>query len=181
MTTLADIQRHLGVPADGVIGPVTIAAIARALGLERRRINAAGRALIREFEGCALTAYPDPASGGAPWTIGYGHTGPDVAPGKTIDQAEADALLDADLARCEAAVAAAAPEAGDNQFAALVSLAFNIGAGALRKSTLLRLHNAGDHAGAQAQFARWIYASGKPLYGLERRRRAEAALYGRRA
>lgn len=181
MTTLADIQRHLGVPADGLIGPVTIAAIARALGVEGRRINAAGRALVREFEGCVLTAYPDAASGGAPWTIGYGHTGPDVSPGQTITQAEAEALLDADLGRFESAVAAATPEAGDNQFAAMVSLAFNIGAGALRKSTLLKLHNAGDFAGAKAEFTRWVYASGKKLYGLERRRRAEADLYGRRA
>lgn len=181
MTTLADIQRHLGVPADGLIGPVTIAAIARALGLEGRRVSPAGRALIREFEGCVLTSYPDPASGGAPWTIGYGHTGPDVTRGKSISKTEAEALLDADLVRFESAVAAAAPSASDNQFAAMVSLAFNIGARAFAGSTLLKKHNAGDHAGARAEFARWVFASGKKLYGLERRRAAEAALYGRGA
>ena len=57
-----------------------------------------GWTLLKTWEGCRLSAYPDPASGGAPWTIGYGHTGPDVVPGLTITQQQADALLQKDVA-----------------------------------------------------------------------------------
>ena len=61
------------------------------------RVSEAGMRLIKESEGCVLKAYPDPATGGEPWTIGYGHTGSDVRPGKVIDQDEADRLLDEDV------------------------------------------------------------------------------------
>jgi lysozyme len=57
-----------------------------------------GWTLLKAWEGCRLSAYPDPASGAAPWTIGYGHTGPVVAPGLTITQQQADALLQKDVA-----------------------------------------------------------------------------------
>ena len=60
--------------------------------------------LIRRWEGCRLSAYPDPASGGAPWTIGYGHTGAEVTAGLTITQAQAERWLLDDLAAAEAAV-----------------------------------------------------------------------------
>lgn len=141
----------------------------------RRRINAAGLALIKEFEGLRLTAYRDPVG---VLTIGYGSTGPHVRPGMTITEAEADALLQRDLERFEKVVAELDPKATDNQFAALVSFAFNLGADALRRSTLLRKHIQGDYAGAKAEFARWKYAGGKVLNGLIRRRAAEAELYG---
>lgn len=141
----------------------------------QRAINSAGLDIIRDFEGLRLTAYRDPVG---ILTIGYGHTGPDVFAGKSITQAEAESILKADLARFEKAVSGLAPKATDNQFSAMVSLAFNIGEGAFGKSTLLKLHNAGDYAGAQKQFSRWVHAGGKRLKGLERRREAEAKLYG---
>ena len=155
-----------------------------ALGVDRndivppapRRINDAGLALIKDFEGCKLTAYRDPVG---ILTIGYGSTGPHVKPGMTITQDEADALLRADLDRFEKAVSEMAPNATGNQFAALVSLAFNVGEANLRKSTLLKKHLAGDREGAKAEFARWKYAGGKELKGLVRRRAAEADLYGK--
>ena len=63
-----------------------------------------GWTLLKTWEGCRLSAYPDPASGGGPWTIGYGHTGPDVVPGLTITQQQADALLQKDVAHAASAV-----------------------------------------------------------------------------
>lgn len=148
---------------------------------ERREINKAGLELIKSFEGMVLKAYPDPGSGGDPWTIGYGHTGPDVYKGLVITEAQADELLRADLRKFEDAVFRLVGwHATDNQFSALVSFAFNVGAGegGLKTSTLLRKHNAGDYAGARAEFARWNRAANKVMAGLTRRRAAEANLYG---
>ncbi len=146
-----------------------------------RKTSADGRALIKSFEGERLTAYADPATGGDPWTIGVGHTGPEVKRGLKITSAQSDAYLAADLARFEKAVNRLAPNTTQNQFDALVSFAFNVGERNLETSTLRRLHNAGDYAGAQAQFARWNKAAGKVMAGLTRRRAAEAALYGAKA
>lgn len=140
----------------------------------RRRIGVAGLALVKEFEGCKLVAYKCPAG---VWTIGYGSTGSHVRPGMKISAARAEELLREDLERFELAVAKAAPTANDNQFDALVSFAFNLGEEALRTSTLLRKHKAGDFAGAAAQFHRWNKAGGRVLAGLVRRRAAEAKLY----
>ena len=67
-------------------------------------LTPAGYRLIQSWEGCRLQAYPDPASGGAPWTIGYGHTGPEVKPGLVISQEQADAWFKSDVARFESAV-----------------------------------------------------------------------------
>jgi len=181
MTTLADIQRHVGVPADGKLGPVTLGALAKVLGITeptRRTINAAGLDIIKESEGLRLKAYPDPGTGGAPWTIGYGHTGADVSPGLVITEAKADELLRSDIARFEDAVAKlVGANATDNQFSALVSFAFNVGAEALRTSTLLRKHNEGDYVGAANEFPKWVKAAGKTLPGLVKRRQREQALY----
>lgn len=143
---------------------------------EHRRINAAGLALIKQFEGLELKAYVDPVGA---LTIGYGSTGPHVKPGMVITEAEAEDLLRDDLARFEKAVASMCPVATDNQFAAMVSLAFNAGAGegGFKTSTLRRKHNEGDHMGAAAEFARWNKAGGRVLNGLVRRRAAEAQLY----
>lgn len=151
-----------------------------------RRINGAGVAIIKHFEGLALKAYKCPAG---VWTIGYGHTGPDVVPGLVITEARADALLAVDLARFEAGVARLAPVTTDNQFSALVSFAFNVGldedddtvAEGLGDSTLLRKHNAGDYEGAAREFAKWNKANGVILSGLDRRRAMEADLYRRAA
>lgn len=145
---------------------------------ERREINRAGLELIKSFEGLKLKGYLCPA--GIP-TIGYGHTGAGVRVGQVITEAQAEELLRADLRRFEDAVfKLVGYHATDNQFAALVSFAFNVGAGegGLKTSTLLRKHNAGDYAGAKAEFARWNRAGGRVLPGLTRRRAAEASLYG---
>lgn len=142
--------------------------------MTRRSINREGLELVKQFEGCKLKAYVCPAG---ILTIGYGSTGKHVKPGMVITQDQAEELLRSDLRRFEDAVAAAAPKATDNQFSAMVSLAFNIGIGALQRSTVLRRHLAGDHAGAADAFLMWNKAGGKVLAGLTRRREAEAALY----
>ncbi|MDT4321834.1 lysozyme [Klebsiella aerogenes] len=141
-----------------------------------------GIALIKDFEGCRLTAYPDPGTGGAPWTIGYGWTlpvdGKPVRPGMTIDQAIADRLLKAGLVSYENDVLKIVKvKLTQGQFDALVSFAYNIGSRALSTSTLLKKLNAGDIKGAADEFLRWNKAGGKVLNGLTRRREAERALF----
>jgi lysozyme len=140
----------------------------------QRKIGPEGIALIKQFEGCELTAYKDPVG---ILTIGYGSTGPHVKPGMTITEAEAEALLRKDLSRFEAAVEKLAGTASQGQFDAMVSLAFNIGEGAFGKSTLLKLHKTGNYPGAASEFGKWVRAGGKVLKGLVRRRAAEAELY----
>ena len=136
-----------------------------------------GRKLIKDFEGVVLKVYPDPATGGEPWTAGVGHTGPDVKPGMKVTRELADAWLTADLAKFEKVVGGAAPVATQNQFDAMVSLCFNIGPGNFLRSTLLKKHKAGLYGAAAAQFAVWNRAAGKIMAGLTRRRAAEAELY----
>lgn len=143
-----------------------------------RTINDAGLALIKKFEGCVLEAYPDPGTGGDPWTIGVGHTGPEVEPGMTITEAEAMDLLRRDLDAAEAGVERLVQVyVTDNQFSAMVSLAFNIGLGAFGRSTLLRLLNSSDDQGAADQFAVWKRSGGRVMDGLVRRRAAERDLF----
>ena len=149
-------------------------AIAEARGLGARKISAAGLDLIKRSEGLRLQAYRCPAD--VP-TIGYGSTGPHVRMGMTITVQEAEDLLTEDLRRFEAGVAKLAPDASQGEFDALVSFAFNLGLDALKNSTLLRKHRAGDKAGAAAEFGRWVFADKKRLPGLVTRRAAEAALY----
>ncbi|MGG7931354.1 lysozyme [Klebsiella aerogenes] len=141
-----------------------------------------GIALIKGFEGCRLTAYPDPGTGGTPWTIGYGWTlpvdGKPVRPGMTIDQATADRLLKTGLVSYESDVLKIVKvKLTQGQFDALVSFAYNIGSRALSTSTLLKKLNAGDIKGAADEFLRWNKAGGKVLNGLTRRREAERALF----
>ena len=114
------------------------------------------------------------------YTIGYGHYGPDVIPGTTITEAEAEHLLTADIVDTERAVSNAT--AGWNlkqcQFDALVSLAFNVGVNAFRNSTLLKLVKQGaDEATIRAEFGKWCHSGGRVLKGLQRRRQAEADLF----
>lgn len=144
-------------------------------------------ALIQEFEGCAkkapdgdFSAYPDPGTGAEPWTIGWGTTGPDIRPGLVWTQAQCDSRFTADVDAFAGKVAALLGSAAttQHQFDAMVSFAYNLGIENLASSTLLKLHKAGNYAAAQGQFARWDEAAGKVLPGLERRREAEAALYG---
>lgn len=136
----------------------------------------AGIALIKSFESRALHAYPDPATGGDPWTNGYGHTGEDVIPGQTIDEAQAERWLAADLFRFERAVDSVGPLT-QNQYDACISLAYNIGVANFDHSTLVRMLQNGDTAGAAGQFERWNKAGGKVMAGLTRRRAAERALF----
>ncbi|NJL48487.1 MAG: lysozyme [Leptolyngbyaceae cyanobacterium SM2_5_2] len=146
------------------------------------RINPKGLHIVKVFEGLSTRAYPDPGTGGEPWTIGYGHTTaagpPRVYPGLTITAAQAEEILKRDLNVFERAVANAVtrPPTSD-QFAAMVSFTFNVGSGNFRSSTLLKKHNAGDFARAANEFQKWVYANGKVLQGLVRRRKAERALY----
>ena len=147
-----------------------------------------GIKLIQSFEGCAkkradgaYDAYPDPGSGGDPWTIGWGSTGPDIKRGVVWTQKQCDDRFASHVgefaANVEKAIGGAATT--QHQFDAMVSLAYNIGMGNFSASTLLRKHKAGDRAGAQAQFAVWNKAAGKVMAGLTRRRAAEAALYAK--
>lgn len=134
--------------------------------------------IIREFEGLSLNAYPDPASGGDPFTIGYGATGPGIRPGVKWSLEQAEARLAADIQRFMDGVSALLKiRPTDSQLAAMTSLAFNVGLSAFAKSTLLRKFNAGDVKGCAKEFDRWVYASGKKMKGLERRRKAERALF----
>lgn len=150
-----------------------------------RSVGPRGTALIKQFEGCArrradgqFEAYPDPGTGAAPWTIGWGATGAEIHTGLVWSQAECDARLARDLVRYARDVsrAIAAAPTMPNQFDALVSFHYNTGA--IAKATLTKLHVAGRHAEAAAEFGKWVNAGGKRLPGLVRRRRAEAALYG---
>ena len=138
-----------------------------------------GIALIKEFEGCKLTAYQDSVG---VWTIGYGWTQPvDVKPiraGMTIKQETAERLLKTGLVSYESDVSRLVKVSlTQGQFDALVSFTYNLGARSLSTSTLLRKLNAGDYAGAADEFLRWNKAGGKVLNGLTRRREAERALF----
>lgn len=131
--------------------------------------------LICSFEGFQSKAYICPAG---VLTIGYGHTGPDVKKGMVITQQQGKELLAKDLARFENAVNSTVKvPINQNQFDAMVSLAFNIGANAFAGSTLAKKINAKDYAGAAEQFPRWNKGGGKVLTGLVRRRAAEKLLF----
>lgn len=136
--------------------------------------NEAGINLIKSFEGCRLTAYQDIVG---IWTIGYGDT-ENVHPGMVITQTEADNRLAKRLTPFETGVAACAKvPLTDNQFAALVAFAYNLGLHSLERSSLLAKLNDGDAAGAADEFLKWNRAGGKVVAGLTRRRTAERALF----
>lgn len=186
----------------GVIGPQTAGIyfnvlIARELfPSQDRRINQAGLDLIKEFEGYAsrtfqsgpkrdqlvpnggVTAYFDPVGIA---TIGFGNTDsvkPEDVDVKVITLQEAEDLLRQDLATAEDAVSSLITvPLNDNQFAALVSFTFNLGAGTLEDSTLRRLLNGGDYQGAAGQIPRFVFGGGEVLPGLVRRRAAERELF----
>ena len=134
-----------------------------------------GLNLTKQFEGLDLNAYQDQVG---VWTIGYGHTGKDVHPGLTITQQQADNLLMQDTQSAAAAVNRLVTVAiNQDEFDALVDFVFNLGQNALAGSTLLRKLNAGDFAGAAAEFPKWCHAGGKVVAGLVRRRQAEQQLF----
>lgn len=141
---------------------------------------------VKRFEGCKLTAYPDPGSkNGEPWTIGYGHTSDGflkVEKGLRITQDVADGALENDLNEIAAAVERLVKvELNDNQFGALVSFTFNVGVGAFSKSTLLKKLNAGNYDAVPGELARWNKNDGKVMAGLTNRRAAEAGLWAKGA
>ncbi|GCP61500.1 muraminidase [Escherichia coli] len=138
-----------------------------------------GIALIKQFEGCKLTAYQDSVG---VWTIGYGWTKPvdgkPIRAGMTIKQETAERLLKTGLVSYENDVSRLVKvDLTQGQFDALVSFTYNLGARSLSTSTLLRKLNGGDYAGAADEFLRWNKAGGKVLNGLTRRREAERALF----
>jgi lysozyme len=140
-----------------------------------RQTNQAGIDLIKSFEGLRLTAYYDQVG---VLTVGYGHTGSDVFDGQVIDEAAAESLLRGDLARFESAVdGAITVDVSDNQFAAMVSFTYNLGPGNFEKSTLLKLVNQQDFAGAADEFPKWDRAGGVVSAGILRRRNAERDLF----
>ena len=138
-----------------------------------------GLELIKQFEGFRATAYRDPVG---VWTIGYGHTSmagvPDVAAGLTVTEAEADEILARDVDQFARGVRALLRvKLSDGQFSALVSFAYNVGLGALKKSSVLTAVNARDFAAVPRRLQLWTKAGGRVLPGLVRRRAAEAALF----
>jgi len=141
-------------------------------------ISNKGLQLIKQFEGFSPVIYKDSAD--LP-TIGYGHLVlPHELPSfkNVITKSQAEALLKADLLVAENAISRliAAPLT-QNQFDALVSFTFNLGAGALQRSTLRAKINIQEHSAVLIEFLRWVYADGRIIPGLVRRRKAEAELY----
>ena len=146
------------------------------------QISNNGIALIKRFEGCRLTAYPDPGTGGDPWTIGFGWTGKvdskPITPEMKTDDATADRLLRTGVVSFDQAVSKMLKvSVTQNQYDALVSLAYNIGTRALSTSTLMKKLNAGDVKGAADEFLRWNKSGGKVMAGLTNRRKAERELF----
>lgn len=179
--TQADVDRvNRALASDIIAAPAT--------GM---KTSARGLALIEGFESYEATTYPDPGTGGKPYTGGWGTTtdenGRPFKLGVTHDEAYWRRLKARDLARFEKAVNFLIGDTPttQGQFDALVSFAYNVGedidddtiAEGLGDSTLLKKHLRGDYAGAKAEFAKWNKAKGKVLNGLTRRRAAEAALY----
>lgn len=153
-----------------------------------------GAELCHHYESLRLQAYPDPGSpraraksagkpytglSGAPWTIGWGDTGPDVVEGLVITAQEADQRFALRMAlEFEPAVRKAVKvPLNQRQFDAVVSIFYNAGVTALSNSTLVRLLNLGDFSGAAGQFPRWDKSGGAVMKGLQRRREAERLMF----
>lgn len=143
-----------------------------------RQITHAGLNLIKQFEGYSSELYLCP---GNYWTIGWGHLVRDPKNERWqngISRAQAEGLLRDDVADAERAVLRLIDvPLSDGQFDALVSFTFNLGAGALQRSTMRRKINRGEHKAVPDELRRWVWAGGKKLRGLMRRREAEACLY----
>ena len=141
-----------------------------------RHITQNGLALIKQFEGFMAQPYLCP---GGYWTIGYGHViqnPKDYPYSLTCD--EALELLAQDVIVAERAVLRLiSVPLTQGQFDALVSFTFNLGAGALQRSTLRRKVNREEHADVSAEFMKWVWAGGRKLKGLVKRRKAEILLY----
>ncbi len=139
------------------------------------QLGAPGKALIQSFEQCRLKSYQDQRG---IWTIGWGHVSPAIGPQSVCTQADADSWFLADVAgACRAVNSTVDVALTQNQFDALVSFTFNVGAGNEAHSTLVRILNGGDTAGAADQFLVWNKTNGQENAGLTRRRVAERALF----
>ena len=194
---MVEVDAALGVPAreeKPVMTPVNAPEVTEREDLPPvthpvRKTSKAGIDLMHQFEGCEkkrpdgrFEAYLCPAK---VWTIGWGSTGLDpfnggkIGKGTVWTKQQCDARFEQHLAQFERAVldGLAGKPASQAQFDAMVSLAYNIGPDAFKRSTLLRMHRAGDYPGASKQFLRWNKGGGRVLKGLVRRREAEAALY----
>jgi len=147
-----------------------------------RKISEVGEKLLKESEGLELTAYRD--TGGV-LTIGWGHTGPDVLPGMQISMDTAEIILANDLIECYECIENYVDvPLSQGQYDAITDFIFNLGCGAFKSSTLLRLLNQGDYDGARKQFPRWCHGKvGGKLVKLEAlviRRAKEAQLFAQR-
>lgn len=129
--------------------------------------------LIRHFEGCRLMPYLCPAG---VWTCGWGSTGPDVFPGRAWTREYADKRLAIDAAKFATATVKLCPDLKGQAMCAIADFAYNLGANALRHSTLRRKLNAGLWSEARTELLKWVNGGGKRLPGLVLRRQAEAAL-----
>jgi len=145
-----------------------------------RQVSQGGLELVKKYEGLRTQAYRCPAG---VWTIGYGHT-QGVKPGMEVTGEEAEAMLSRDLSQAGVQVERLVRvPLTDNQFSALTSFVFNVGAGSLDSSTLLRRLNTGDYDAVPSELAKWVKATdpktGKKvaLAGLVRRRAAEGELW----
>ena len=142
------------------------------------KTSADGIEIIKAHEGLRLKAYPDPATGGEPWTIGYGTTSSagvgKISRGMVITKVQAESMLVRSLEAYEQGVLKAlARPPTQHQFDAMVSLAYNIGVGNFARSSVVRFFNAGFLDKSAAAFLMWTKAAGKTLPGLVKRRNAE--------
>ena len=143
--------------------------------MQESTYSEAGLALTKQFEGLRLQAYQDTAG---IWTVGYGHTGRDVKPGRCVSEFEAEVLLRADLRDAIACVNQAVEvKLEQHQFDALVDFCYNTGRGSFGRSSLLGKVNLEDFEGAAVQFGLWVNVDMRPVPGLVRRRTAEAAMF----
>ncbi|MBC8947185.1 lysozyme [Xenorhabdus indica] len=140
-------------------------------------ISDKGLECIKQYEGLKLKAYPDPATGGIPWTIGYGHT-KGVKKGDVITEQQAEAFLHNDLQPIYTTLKQwVKVPLNQGQFDALCLFIFNCGSGNFLGSTLLKKLNQGDYAGTAAEFPRWNKAAGKVMRGLDNRRTSERQMF----
>lgn len=146
------------------------------------QVSDAGIELIKSFEGFRANAYPDPKSGGDPWTVGYGTTkfpsGRPVKKGDYVTPAQAEMYLREDVKKFASSVdALVTVPLKQCQYDALVSFVYNLGATNFRKSTLLKKLNAKDYKGAADEFLLWVSPGSSVEAGLRRRRTAERAMF----
>jgi lysozyme len=140
-------------------------------------LSVAGFAALQRHEGLRLIAYPDPATGGAPWTICYGHTGKEVYRGLTVSKDQCVAWLREDVAEAESYLRQyVRVPLRQGQWDAYVSFVYNAGPENFRKSTMLRLLNAGQALASCQQFPHWKYANKKVLDGIVKRRYEEQTM-----